>query len=238
MNDFDKVIDNIVDDGEKPVTYVAIILDESGSMGSIATEVVGGFNTEVDLYKERSKEGILKISLIKFSHIVNVLFWHKNPNNIEKIEIKQGSYMPSGMTALCDAVGLVIKEFEEIAEKEPAAAFLVNIISDGEENSSQKFKASDIKESIEKLTVTGKWTFTYLGANQNMWDVSRKFGINIGNTQIFEATSVGTMSANNTRYASLDTYFGNRSKGVTTSSTFYDVEDDKKDYNIYKNTGA
>lgn len=221
MDEFNKELDDILFDGKKPPsdTYVAIVLDRSGSMSSIANEVIGGFNGQLELFSEKNKETPIKLSVVTFSDSSSDIMWNKSPHNAKKLDEK--NYIPSGMTALSDAVGSVIKRYEKISELDKEAVFLIVIMSDGMENASQKYKTSEIREMIKQKTDTGMWTFTYLGANQDMWQVSKEFGIDIGNTMAFTASNEGVNLAYTVQNVSYDTYFNNRSAGITNTSAFY-----------------
>lgn len=233
MENFDDLVDGIIDTvNKKPVTYVALILDESGSMQPLKTEIIGGFNAQIKSLTEKEEDMVVKLSFVKFNSEVKVLFWNKKPSDAKLLD--DGNYVPAGMTALCDAVGRVILEFKKIAKKNPEASFLVTILSDGAENSSQNYKASDIKEMIQELTATNMWTFTYMGANQDMWDVAKTYGIDLGNTVAFMASSEGVRNVNAYSMNSTDAYFNARRQGVTSVSSFYQTTDEEKKAHLQK----
>lgn len=53
---------------------------------------------------------------------------------------------------------------------------MFTIMTDGLENSSRNFTASQVSNMIDEREGKG-WIFTYLGANQDAWSEGRKFGI-------------------------------------------------------------
>jgi len=216
MEDFDKKIGDILFDGveQKPMTYIAIVLDSSASMHKIANEIIGGFNSQLELFKEKSKETPVKLSVVTFDTNVRPVMWDKEPNSV--LKLSENTYVPTGMTALCDAVGDVISHYSTIAEDDKEAAFLIVIMSDGEENASQRYTTTRIKELITKYTDTTMWTFTYLGANQNMWEISETFGIAKGNTMAFSATKAGVNEAYTNQNSAFDGYL--TSRGISGST--------------------
>lgn len=223
MEDFNDKIDEIMDDGKKtPKTYVAIVLDSSGSMSNISIEITQGLQSQLDMFVENDKKTPIKLSVVVFADKAIPRFWDLSPVSAKET-MEHFTYTPAGMTALCDAVGLVIEKFDVIANNDKEAAFLIVIMSDGQENASQEYHAPKIKEMIEERTATNRWTFTYMGANQDMWEVSQVYGIAKGNTQAFYADSMGVKDAYSTQTMSYANYFNDRIGGVTSTKAFYDA---------------
>ena len=102
-------------------------------------------------------------------------------------EITREDYVAQGCTALYDAMGEMISELKRKMTDEDRV--LVTVITDGYENSSTHWSGPQIKSLIEELRQTG-WTFTYIGANQDVEAVAGSMGIR--NTLAFEETEEGT----------------------------------------------
>jgi hypothetical protein len=227
MKDFNEELDDIIGVEKKAITYVAFVLDESGSMRRLREEIVGGFNAQLETLIKKENDSIIKVSLVKFSNEPKSLFWNVEPSKVKKLTEKD--YSPDGMTALCDATGMVIEEFKAIAEKNKEAAFLIMVMSDGNENASQIYTPAKIKAMIGEVMETKMWTFTYLGANQDMWEVSKSYGLSKGNTMAFSATDVGVRSAYTANSNAMDGYLSSRERGVTQVTSFYGGEDISKE---------
>lgn len=77
---------------------------------------------------------------------------------------------------------------------------------------------------VSALTATGRWTFTYAGANQDLTKVAKKLNIPLGNTSAFRATAAG-MSANNALRvnSTRDLYVG-YTLGSTQTNAFYNAD--------------
>jgi hypothetical protein len=58
-----------------------------------------------------------------------------------------------------------------------------------------RFTYPDIAERIQRLTGFGNWTFTYLGANQELSQVSEGLGIARSNVTVYSASPEGTKQA-------------------------------------------
>lgn len=200
---------------------IAIILDRSGSMATIRTETVDAFNEQVKAIKASSKDMDTKVSLVTFaSEKDEPLIWNKATRNLKKLELKD--YIPNGMTAMYDAVGFTINEFKQLKEfNDKNTSFLIVIISDGEENNSKAYRSADIAELVKELTATQKWTFTYLGANQDLSKVSQNLGLSLGNTMSFVASSAGVAAGSAINASATTTYLNTRSTGATYTSNFY-----------------
>ena len=166
--------------------YNLIILDESGSMSSIKSATISGFNEIVQTIKGISKkypEQQHFISFVSFSSLEIRTILDKVP--VETLhEINANTYHPNGGTPLYDAIALsVLKLKIDLAGIENANV-LVTIFTDGEENSSKEFNHAQVNSIIAEQKNHG-WTFTYIGANHDVERVAHS--ISITNTMVFEA---------------------------------------------------
>ncbi len=202
-------------------TYVFLVLDKSGSMESVKAETISHFNEQLQTVKSAESKKMKNIvSLTTFNEGVEEVFFKKAAKDVS--EISAESYTPNGMTAMYDAVGYVIDKAEKIKDiGNDNVSCLVVILSDGIENASKKFTSADIAERIQKLQETDRWTFTYIGANQDLSKISEQLNIPKGNTMSFESNSVGvaSMAKKQTKY--LGGYFTARSYGTKSTRGFY-----------------
>jgi Mg-chelatase subunit ChlD len=165
-----------------------IILDASGSMNSIKSATINGYNEVV--------QGILQgqqlhpelhnmISLVIFnSQAIQRTLWMQPVSSIHPLN--EHTYLPDFGTPLFDAIGISVKRLEEEIGNDPETKVVVNIITDGAENASHHFTREDIQKLISRLTEKG-WIFTYIGANQDaMFEAGN---LNIKNHMQFNANS-------------------------------------------------
>jgi hypothetical protein len=89
--------------------------------------------------------------------------------------LRTNDYRPDGYTALLDAVGMSIKDTEAIIK--PGDDVIMLILTDGQENSSQFFTFRQIAREIERLKATEKWTFSFMGADIDAWDLASRLNI-------------------------------------------------------------
>src|SRR5688500_8050941 len=85
---------------KKGYTHIAVVLDRSGSMDSIKSDTIGGFNTF--LRDQKNTEGIATFTLAQFDDHYETVY---NMRSIQEIpELNNSTFRPRGMTALYDAV--------------------------------------------------------------------------------------------------------------------------------------
>ncbi|SFG29533.1 vWA domain-containing protein [Pontibacter chinhatensis] len=170
-----------------------IILDESGSMQSIKTPTITGFNEVVQTVKgakEKYPEQEHFISLFTFNGdgIKPKLFMVP----IAALEEIDGNiYQPNSMTPLFDAIGISVNKLKYNLTEVKDYNVLVTILTDGYENASKEFTGSEVKKLVEELKSKG-WTFTYIGANHDVEQVA--MSISITNVLKFESNDSGTNS--------------------------------------------
>jgi hypothetical protein len=214
-------------------TYIAIVLDQSGSMQSCREQTITGFNEQVQVCKRDGNEQTF-VSLFRFNDNVDAKFFNVSLNQLS--EITYEDYKPDGMTAMYDAVGDAITRLKnETDHTNEENAYLVVILSDGFENASKRYKQKDIAEQIQSCQATGRWTFTYLGSNQDLSKISQDLNIPTSNMASYVSNQVGTAKAMKVQGASMGKYLKARDAGKTQLCDFYSEDgkiaeiDDKPD---------
>lgn len=172
-------------------TDIVVVLDRSGSMGSIKDDTIGGFNQFLKEQKETPGEAT--ITLAQFDDQYEVVFQAANVKNTEPLTDK--TFIPRGTTALLDAIGRTIqdtgKRYEALNESERPEKVVFVIITDGYENASHKFTADKVNEMIQHQRDVYKWEFVFLGANQDAITSAAKLGISAANALTYGANSQG-----------------------------------------------
>lgn len=200
---------------------IAIVLDRSGSMGPIRAEAVAMFNEQIKAIKETTAGMDTKVSFATFSTVADKpLIFNESADKL--VPLTESSYTPDGWTAMFDGVGSMIDALSKLPEaSDEDCSFLVVVISDGAENYSREYNAVSIADKIKTLQGTKRWTFSYLGANQDLSVVSQTLGIPLGNTYRFTASVPGAYAASTVNSASTRSYMGARGQGMTSSANFY-----------------
>ena len=168
-----------------------MILDASGSMESIYNQALSGVNETIQTIRIGQKENPdLKqfLTLASFNSGTNYLKINYSVSPIDEVkELTRKDYVTNGCTALYDAMGEMISELKR--KIKPEDRVLVTVITDGYENSSVHWSGSQVKSLVEELRHEG-WTFTYIGANQDVEAVAGSMGIR--NSMVFEQTENGS----------------------------------------------
>ena len=208
--------------------YIAFVLDSSGSMVNIRDEAISFFNEQLSVIKDQ-KEMSNKITLTTFATTVHdSIYKNKKPVNVENLT--RESYNPNGWTALNDAIAKTIGDLETFGdETDKDTSFLVVIITDGMENWSTEFKGDEGRKALKQLIETkqemGNWTFTFLGANQDVVLTQKELGLHSGNTMSFASSKVGVEKCSLQTRSAVDTYFNARLEGQTSVNNFYNDSD-------------
>lgn len=184
----------------KKKTNIIFILDQSGSMESVRGATISGFNEYIGaLRKSRSIE--YRMSLTLFDDKLEQPYINEPLKDVK--DLTKETYKPDASTALYDAVCMTIAD----VEKNVKGKVLCVIMTDGGENASKEYTEKEMRLKIQQLEKTGRWSFVYLGANQDSYATAQKFGVHQNNISNFNATSVGirgtmqTMAANTAMYS-------------------------------------
>ena len=165
----------------KNLTEIVYILDESGSMGSVKDDTIGGFNEFVEQQKEIEGDAIF--TLIKFSDYYKVI---EQGTLLESVKpLNKETYSPSYSTALLDAVGKTINEVgnrhDTLDEDEKPSKTLFVIVTDGHENSSEEYlEEGIIAKMVKNKRDKSGWEFLFLGADIDAWGSGRNLGFSRG----------------------------------------------------------
>jgi len=146
--------------------HVCFVVDESGSMMSSQSDVIGGFKRVIDEQKA-VKDGTCSVSLYKFSNNVSEIYRGKDVNEVDYLN--ESNYAPGGFTAMNDGIGVAIdsigKWLNSMKESEKPEKNLIVIMTDGMENNSKEYTTERIHEMIKHQEEKYNWTFMYLGTD-------------------------------------------------------------------------
>jgi len=183
---------------KKNLTYLVFVVDRSGSMGIIAKDMIGGYNNFIKSQRD-AKIGECKVFFYQFDTAYDAVYENVDLDNVAELTDK--TYVPRGGTALYCSLGKTITELgirlSNLPEDQRPEKVLVVTITDGEDNSiiisAEDFYTLDkVKEMIKHQTEVYNWDFTYIGANQDAWQVGSGMGL-AGNTTLdYAATTRGT----------------------------------------------
>ena len=180
---------------KKNYTDISIVLDRSGSMDSVKSDTIGGFNSFLKGQKEVPGEAT--ISLVQFDDIYEVVYEGKRLRDAPLLT--ERTFVPRGTTALLDAIGRTIngtgKRLSAMTEAERPEKVIFVILTDGYENASREFKVEQINDMIRHQRDVYAWEFVFIGANQDAITSASQMGIQAANALTFAANTVGTQQA-------------------------------------------
>lgn len=203
------------------VTHIAFVLDRSSSMESIREATIKAFNEQVATAKKASQGQETLVSLFTFSTRPDRATFLAAPVGALE-ELTTATYVPNGSTALYDTILEATDALKALPEADnPDTAFLVIILSDGEENSSLA-DGPAVSRRLEELQSTKRWTFTYLGCSEADLKRMRAIGISAGNSRLFAATNAGVDTTSALNCSATEAFFTARSVGQTAVANLYD----------------
>lgn len=177
---------------KKDLTEIVFILDESGSMGGLESDTIGGYNSFLSRQKE--VEGEAYVSTVIFNDSSRVLHDRIPLSKIEPLTERQ--YTPGGSTALLDAIGGAVKHIGNIhkyaREEDVPEKTIFVITTDGEENSSRTYSYDKVSKMIKHQKEKYGWEFLFLGANIDAVAEASKIGISANRAVRYECDSLGT----------------------------------------------
>lgn len=171
-------------------TEIVILVDASSSMSDARSKTLSALKEFIA--SQKLVKGKCNLSVISFTGgnpgwnalvqeaerpIRKVL----TDGDIQKVSLRDEDYVASGWTPLYDAtcetideLGLKLSRMPEVARPDKV---LVVILTDGEENRSQRFKLQDVKSKIQHQENVYNWNFIFLGADFNSHTVRESTGL-------------------------------------------------------------
>ena len=139
-------------------------------MERCSQSTIDGFNSFLETQSQKVGGDQALFSLSQFDHKTTPCYSNLPGTQVPRLTTE--TFKPDGSTALYDAIGETI---DEIVPQDHETIIIV-ILTDGEENSSRTYNATQIKRLISTKTELG-WEFVFLGANQDAVLVGGQLGI-------------------------------------------------------------
>lgn len=163
--------------------YVFKLLDASSSMSGYTDQTISTFNETLDALKDAEAE----------VHVIRIDF-DSNARVVKRGNLSEGdhsigrhNYRPSGSTAMYDAIGLAFEEADKL-EYDGDTSFLLELLTDGEENQSRRWTAVQVQREITARKRTGQWTVTVMGPKGSV-NLFQNLGVDVGNIAQFNVNS-------------------------------------------------
>lgn len=207
-------------------TEIVCVLDRSTSIhtSGLTEKTIEGFNSFLN--EQKQLPGKAKLTLCLFdggmgygnsgleNKTYEIIYDRVDIKEVQELNNK--TFVPKGMTAMYDAIGVTIdnvyKQLKASKQKSDRVIFL--IMTDGEENSSREYDQKTVLKLIEERQKKDKWAFLFIGANIDTMKAGGGMGISKGNTMAYSNSGVGVNTAYRNMSASVSSF---RSPGVFTS---------------------
>lgn len=156
------------------LTHIYFLLDRSGSMQSIKSDIEGGFAAFVE--EQRLGSGECRATLAQFDDAYELVYADRPIADVPPLDLQ-----PRNMTALHDAMGRLITEagrkLEALKAEDRPGTVIVAIMTDGKENASKEWTGASIRSLVNQQSNVFDWTFMYMGADQDAIEVGESLGI-------------------------------------------------------------
>lgn len=174
-----------------PATHLVVVIDASGSMSSRRGDVIEDTNKLL-----ADIDPSVRVTIVQFDSRDPQVVTVDNVPAGEVTSLTAEDYEPNAGTPLYDAVGIAIgstvgkvREYEVLTGNTPQVVFA--IISDGEENSSERYTAEDVRRLIERHQKEG-WTVQFLGLGIDAFAEGARLGVRRENTLSSTHDRLGT----------------------------------------------
>lgn len=159
------------------LTYIAILLDRSGSMHGSENDVIGGVNTFLEEQRKLASDAIVTIA--KFDTDYETVY-EDSPIRAARL-MTPADFVPRGGTALCDAMGRLINhvgaKLAAMPEEKRPGQVIFLIFSDGEENQSQETSREAAVAMVKDQETKYSWKFLFFGMGIDALAVGAGVGV-------------------------------------------------------------
>ncbi|MBU6159332.1 MAG: VWA domain-containing protein [Bacteroidetes bacterium] len=207
---------------KKQRTIYHLIVDRSGSMSDCIEATINGYNEQLNRIRNMQSEfpdQDIRMGLTMFNTHIDMQAVAKDLKNAAPLTRK--NYVPDGGTALYDAIGQSVLHLEEsfARQSDIPATFVIVVLTDGYENSSNLFNLQQIRALIQRLEATEKWTFSFIGATLDAVEVAQTMAIKANNSYSFEKESMKAEVWDKLS-DSMHLYFNKKTRGEKLSDLF------------------
>ncbi len=197
--------------------YVAILLDETGSMAGQEKRVVTGINEYINKLRNQLHDVPCRVALSLFDSERWREFFRGPLRSFPRMRTRD--FRPGAMTPLYDAIAKTISATEAEAD---GSMVLVIIDTDGMENASQEVARKAIFKRIKEKESEG-WTFVFLGADMSAfggaYEAQRSMGLGLSPGNVRDSTHAARSEIYTDAAAATTSLFSERSK--TSDETFW-----------------
>jgi hypothetical protein len=200
------------------VNHVGLVLDRSYSMTRLARQVVEIADAQVKelatISTQMDQE--TRATVYVFDDDVECIYYDKD---VLRLPSLSGKYRIGANTAMIDATMQAITDLEKSATLYGDHAFLLYVLTDGEENQSRKYGARELREKISKLP--DNWTVAALVPDVRGEAEARRYGFLPGNIAIWSTSEGGLLQAGGVIRQATSNFMQGRAAGLRGSKNLF-----------------
>lgn len=207
-----------------PITRIALVLDDSGSMSHLRAKALETFNGFLTSIRDESAkhDQDTAISVYTFGSTVAQVTHNVPAANARPLSPAQ--YLANGgSTRLYDAVGQAIEDFQRMPDANAEhVSFVVMAITDGEENASIRWNAHKLRKAIETTQTTGRYTITFqVPKGGYARSLSAALTLPAGNIHEWETSERGLRETRVATEQAIGQFYTSRAAGQRASGQFF-----------------
>lgn len=206
------------------INHIVMVLDMSLSMSPHRSDLIAVADGQIAHLAQRSKEldQETRITVYTFNFQAECIIYDMDVLRLPSIA---KFYRPDGGTALRDATGKALLELAETPERYGDHAFLIYVLTDGEENSSRLVSTAQLSDSIKSLP--DHWTVAALVPHVTAKHEAKRFGFPADNIAIWNPDAAsGVTEVGATIRQATESFMTNRAKGVRGSRSIFSTGGD------------
>lgn len=212
----------IGDKKQNYINHIALVLDGSGSMQRHAhtlPKVIDALREQLAAQSQQLNQET-RVTVYVFDNNV-----HCTRYDMDVLRLPAGAelyYVPGNTTAMVDATMQAIEDLEKTAQLYGDHAFLIYVLTDGQENASRKYRAQDLATRIARLP--DNWTLGALVPGFQEMALAKQWGFPAGNVAVWSTTSAtGAEEVGEVIKQSASSYMVARSTGSKGTSKLFDT---------------
>lgn len=203
------------------INHIGLVLDASDSMRHLREATVQVADNQVSYLAQRSREldQETRMTCYTFNYPSNIscVYYDKDVLRMQSLKNK---YRTSGNTALIDATLQAIRDLKQTATLYGDHAFLLYVLTDGQENSSRN-RPEVLKQELASLP--NNWTVAVLVPDNNGVFEAKKFGFLPDNIAKWDTTAKGIQEVGEMLQRQTDAYMTARSQGIRPTSGIFSL---------------
>lgn len=188
-------------------------------MGHLSSDVVKVADNQITYLARRSQEldQETRITVYTFNSrgTVKCLIYDKDVLRMPSIA---SLYSTRGLTALVDATLMAIRDLKMTPEKYGEHAFLIYVLTDGQENNSA---SSPLTLKTEISSLPDHWTVATFVPDQMGKFEAKKFGFHPDNIAVWNTDSAGIAEVGETIRRTSEQFMQNRKAGIRGSKSLF-----------------